>query len=71
VAIAVAFADDAPIFQPTNPATDRAPVAPHNPSRSTSATISTMRPSIALTRQLSQLPEQPLKTPISAGHRGF
>ncbi|SIP65218.1 hypothetical protein BN9982_1720002 [Mycobacterium tuberculosis] len=29
-------------------ATDRAPVTPHNPSRSSSATISTMRPSIAL-----------------------
>ena len=39
---------DEPSFQATNPAIDRAPVAPHNPSRSTSATISTMRPSIAL-----------------------
>ena len=44
----VAFAGDEPVFQATNAATDRAPVAPHSSSRSISATISTMRPSIAL-----------------------
>jgi hypothetical protein len=44
----LAFADDEPVFQATNAAIDRAPVAPHNWSRSSSATISTMRPSIAL-----------------------
>ena len=43
-----ALAEDAPSFQATNAATDRAPVAPHNSSRSISATMSTMRPSIAL-----------------------
>jgi hypothetical protein len=48
VAIVAAFADDEPVFQATNAATDRAPVAPHNLSPSISATISTMRPSIAL-----------------------
>jgi len=48
VAIVLAFPDDEPVFQATNAATDRAPVAPHSSSRSTSATISTMRPSIAL-----------------------
>ena len=48
VAIVWAFPDDEPSFQATNAATDRAPVAPHNSSRSISATISTMRPSIAL-----------------------
>ena len=46
--IVLALPSEAPNFQATNPATDRAPVAPHNPSRSTSATISTMRPSMAL-----------------------
>ena len=48
VVIVWAFADDEPSFQATNAATDRAPVAPHSSSRSISATISTMRPSIAL-----------------------
>ncbi|CKQ67020.1 Uncharacterised protein [Mycobacterium tuberculosis] len=48
MAIVWALPDEQPIFQATNPATDRAPVTPHNPSRSSSATISTMRPSIAL-----------------------
>ena len=48
VAIVWAVPDDNPIFQATNAGTDRAPVAPHNSSRSTSAMISTMRPSIAL-----------------------
>ena len=48
VAIVCAFAGDEPVFHATNAATDRAPVAPHNSSRSSSATISTMRPSIAL-----------------------
>ena len=48
VAIVWAFADDEAVFQATNAATDRAPVAPTNSSRSISATISTMRPSMAL-----------------------
>ena len=48
VAIVVAFPDEEPIFHATNAATDRAPVAPHSSSRSNSATISTMRPSIEL-----------------------
>src|SRR5215212_12203855 len=43
-----ALAGDEPVFQATNAATDRAPVAPHKLSRSISAAISTMRPSIAL-----------------------
>src|SRR5215211_7418350 len=43
-----ALAGDEPVFQATNAATDRAPVAPHSESRSISAAISTMRPSIAL-----------------------
>ena len=43
-----ALADEEPSFQATNPATERAPVEPQNSSRSNSATISTMRPSIAL-----------------------
>src|SRR5215212_5337094 len=46
--MACAFAGDEPVFQATNAATDRAPVAPHSESRSISAAISTMRPSIAL-----------------------
>ncbi len=48
VAIVWAFAVEQPDFQATNAATDRAPVAPQSSSRSISATISTMRPSIAL-----------------------
>src|SRR5690242_19451744 len=48
VAIVCAFAGEQPAFQATNAGTDRAPVTPHKPSRSMSATISTMRPSIAL-----------------------
>jgi hypothetical protein len=48
VAIVLAFPEDVPSFHATNPATERAPVAPHNWSRSISAAISTMRPSIAL-----------------------
>ena len=43
-----ALAEDVPSFQATSAATDRAPVAPHSSSRSISATISTMRPSMAL-----------------------
>src|SRR5215218_10199589 len=46
--MACALADDEPSFQAINAATDRAPVAPHSESRSISAAISTMRPSIAL-----------------------
>ena len=41
------FADVDAVFQATKAATDRAPVIPTNPSRSISATMSTMRPSIA------------------------
>ena len=37
VAIVCAFPDDDPVFQATNAATERAPVAPHNSSRSNSA----------------------------------
>ncbi len=48
VAIVCAFAGEQPVFQATNAGTDRAPVIPHSSSRSISATISTMRPSIAL-----------------------
>jgi hypothetical protein len=48
VHIVWAFADDEPSFQATNAATERAPVEPQSSSRSSSATISTMRPSIAL-----------------------
>ncbi len=40
--------EDKPSFQATSAATERAPVAPHSSSRSNSATMSTMRPSIAL-----------------------
>ena len=71
VAIVLAFADDEPIFQATNAAIDRAPVAPHSSSRSSSATISTMRPSIAvaLTGQLRQLLEQHLKTLVRAHYQ--
>ena len=43
-----AFADDVPVFQATNAGIDRAPVAPQSSSRSISATMSTMRPSMAL-----------------------
>jgi hypothetical protein len=39
VAIVFAFPADVPSFQATTAATDRAPVAPHNSSRSNSATI--------------------------------
>src|SRR3954454_19680231 len=48
VAIVAALPDEAPSFQATNAAIDRAPVDPHNPSWSNSATIATMRPSMAL-----------------------
>src|SRR3954447_21846450 len=47
-AIVAALPDEAPSFQATNAAIDRAPVDPHNPSWSNSATICTMRPSMAL-----------------------
>ena len=72
VAIVLALAADEPIFQATNAAIDRAPVAPHNSSRSSSATISTMRPSIAvaLTDQLRQLVEQHVNTLGRAHYRG-
>src|SRR5690242_1889946 len=43
-----AVVEDNPSRQATNPAIERAPVAPHNRSRSISATISTTRPSMAL-----------------------
>jgi len=43
-----ALVEDAPSFQATNAATDRAPVTPQSSSRSNSATICTTRPSIAL-----------------------
>jgi hypothetical protein len=43
-----ALAGEQPVFQATNVDTDRTPVMPHSPSRSISAAISTMRPSIAL-----------------------
>jgi hypothetical protein len=42
------LAGEHPVFQGTDADTDRAPVMPHSPSRSISAAISTMRPSIAL-----------------------
>ncbi len=48
VVIVWAFADEEPNFQATNAATERAPVSPQSSSRSISATISTMRPSMAL-----------------------
>jgi hypothetical protein len=48
VAIVFALPGEAPSFQATNAAIERAPVIPHNSSRSISATISTMRPSMAL-----------------------
>jgi len=48
VVIVWALAGEQPVFQATNAGTDRAPVTPHNWSPSISATISTMRPSIAL-----------------------
>ncbi len=48
VVIVWAFVGEQPVFQAINAATDRAPVAPHSSSRSISAAISTMRPSIAL-----------------------
>jgi hypothetical protein len=47
-AIVFAFSVDVPVFQATNAAIERAPVAPHSSSRSISATISTTRPSMAL-----------------------
>ena len=48
VATVWAVVEDDPVFQATNAGTDRAPVIPTSPSRSSSATISTMRPSMAL-----------------------
>jgi hypothetical protein len=39
---------DTPVFHATSAATERQPVLPQIPSRSISATMSTMRPSIAL-----------------------
>ncbi|ELR82172.1 hypothetical protein W7U_14165 [Mycobacterium sp. H4Y] len=48
VLIVWALPEEQPSFQATNAGTERAPVTPHNPSRSISATICTMRPSIAL-----------------------
>ncbi len=48
VAIVSAFVGETPVFQATSAGTDRAAVAPHSSSWSISATMSTMRPSIAL-----------------------
>jgi len=45
-----ALADDEPSFHATNADAERAPVEPQSSSRSISATISTMRASIALRR---------------------
>ncbi|BBY15262.1 hypothetical protein MLIT_08540 [Mycolicibacterium litorale] len=42
------FFDEDPVFQAINAATERAPVIPHKPSRSISAAISTICPSMAL-----------------------
>ncbi len=48
VVMVCALDGEVPSFQATNPATERAPVNPQSSSRSISATISTIRPSIAL-----------------------
>jgi hypothetical protein len=42
VAIVLALCGDTPVFQATNAAIERAPVAPHSSSRSISATMSTI-----------------------------
>ena len=47
-AMVFALRSEVPVFQATSAGIDRAPVMPHNWSRSSSATISTTRLSIAL-----------------------